>query len=243
MNINPLFETVEEWVECPEHGSFPLRRMAGLGIKTGCSKCHERVTAQHRVDEVAARGARYLAEAGIPRRFERASLSDLRSDGENAEAHALVREYLENLETKLNAGAGLILCGNIGTGKTHSVCHLVRAACERGRRALFVSLADFLARVRSTYGDGAESEDAVMRRFTDPSLLAIDEVRAEVLTDHGRETLFRLINKRYNAGRATLITSNLQPKDLAAAAGAPTVDRLRSGGGAIAVFRGSSGRG
>ena len=229
-------------MECPEHGAYPLRRMAGLSIKTGCSKCFERADAQHRVDEVAARGARYLAEAGIPRRFERASLSDLCTVGENADAYALVQEYLEDLEAKLNAGSGLILCGNIGTGKTHSACHLVRAACEIGRRALFVSLADFLARVRATYGDGAESEDAVMRRFTDPSLLAIDEVRAEVLSEHGRETLFRLINKRYNAGRATLITSNLQPKDLAAAAGAPTVDRLRSGGGKIAVFRGGSNR-
>ena len=45
-------------------------------------------------------------------------------------------------------------------------------------------------------------------------MLIMDDLGAEMITEWGRETIYQIINKRYNHNRQTLITSNYTPSEL-----------------------------
>jgi DNA replication protein DnaC len=65
---------------------------------------------------------------------------------------------------------------------------------------------DLLRFVRSGIGDG--QADARLSALRQIDLLVLDDIGAEYLTPWAQEQLFILINARYLADRATILTSN-----------------------------------
>ena len=78
-------------------------------------------------------------------------------------------------------------------------------------------------------------------RLADADLLHIDDLGAEHRTDWVLEQLYTIINARYEDERATLVTSNLGPDELAAQIGERTVSRLE-GMCELLPFHGSDAR-
>jgi DNA replication protein DnaC len=83
-----------------------------------------------------------------------------------------------------------------------------------GQGVTYASVPDLLRFVRRGFGDGAADErlDALMR----VDVLILDDLGAENLTAWAAEQLFVLLNARYLADRATVLTSNDRPEALPA---------------------------
>ena len=84
-------------------------------------------------------------------------------------------------------------------------------ALEAGHSVAIYSLPRLLARIRRTY-DAEAGEQGYLEffeRLTSVDLLHIDDLGAEKRTDWVLEQLYAIINERYEAGRAILLTSNL----------------------------------
>jgi DNA replication protein DnaC len=160
--------------------------------------------------------------------FDRPPVSDMVRDFETKAAVKEVRAYVEELEVRLDAGRGLWLFGDTGTGKTTLAMLVSKAALEAGCSVAIYSLPKLLARIRRTYDSepGGDSYLAFFERLTSVDLLHIDDLGAEKRSDWVLEQLYALINERYEAQRSVLVTTNLPHEELEDQIGSRTVSRL-----------------
>jgi DNA replication protein DnaC len=136
-----------------------------------------------------------------------------------------VRRYVRDIDKNLDAGRGLWLMGDVGTGKTTLAMIVSKAALEAGRSVAIYSLPRLLNLLRESM-DSQEGKLDFMDRLTAVDLLHIDDLGAENQTDWVLEQLYSIVNARYEAERAIVATTNLMPDELSERLGARTVSRL-----------------
>jgi DNA replication protein DnaC len=160
--------------------------------------------------------------------FERPPVSDMARDLTTKGAVNDVRGFVDELDERLDAGRGLWLFGDTGTGKTTLAMLISKAALEARRSVAIYSLPKLLARIRRTYDaePGGDSYLAFFERLTSVDLLHIDDLGAEKRSDWVLEQLYALINERYETERSVLITTNLPHDQLEEQIGQRTVSRL-----------------
>jgi DNA replication protein DnaC len=136
-----------------------------------------------------------------------------------------VRRYVRDIDKNLDAGRGLWLMGDVGTGKTTLAMIVSKAALEAGRSVAIYSLPRLLNLVRAAI----ETEDGMvgfLERLAAVDLLHIDDLGAENTTEWVLEQLYSIINTRYEDERAMIVTTNLKYEDLIEQLGERTVSRL-----------------
>ncbi len=146
----------------------------------------------------------------------------------DGEVVKVARSYCTEIEQKLAGGEGLWLYGDAGTGKTTLAMLVSKTALERGRSVAIYSMPKLLARIRRTY-DGAAGEQTygeLFERLSTVDLLHIDDLGAENRTEWVLEQLYALINERYEAQRAVVVTSNHDYDHLEQQVGTRVVSRL-----------------
>jgi DNA replication protein DnaC len=160
--------------------------------------------------------------------FDRPPLTEMERDMATRAAVTEARRFIEELDDRLDAGRGLWLFGDTGTGKTTLAMLVSKAALEAGRSVAIYSLPKLLARIRRTYESepGGDSYLSFFERLTSVDLLHIDDLGAEKRSDWVLEQLYALINERYEAQRSVLVTTNLSHERLEEQIGARTVSRL-----------------
>lgn len=107
-------------------------------------------------------------------------------------------------------GAGLLITGGVGAGKTHLAVAVLSELIEtKGVRGLFCDVTGLLERLQATYSRGSD-EDAstIVEPFREADLLVLDELGARRPTDWVRDVLYGLLNARYNQRRVTIVTTN-----------------------------------
>jgi DNA replication protein DnaC len=126
---------------------------------------------------------------------------------------------------RLSAGPSLLLIGGTGTGKTHQAYAAIRALAASGVGMTWqaVAAADLYAQMRPRYGVDSEQE---FERYARASVLVLDDLGAAKGSEWNEEVNYRLVNHRYERQMPTLITSNVPPKNLAAALGERVASRL-----------------
>ncbi|WP_231586516.1 ATP-binding protein [Cupriavidus basilensis] len=231
--------------KCDEHGEYTAMQTP-VKSWTICPRCLEvadkQGDAQRRV-EIAREWAerrtqQLLGRAAIPARFEDRRLANYAPTCEQAwRALAVAKEYADNFEVKLEGGCGLILCGGVGTGKTHLAVGIAHEIMMRGLSPVFTSVMGAVRAVKETYGrDSAMTERDAIRTFIKPDLLILDEVGVQFGSDTEKLILFEIINGRYEEVKPTIVISNLAKEALAQFLGERSFDRLREGGGRLVVF-------
>ena len=156
--------------------------------------------------------ARYL-----DKKFTNFMLSD-----DNRAAFLVCKSYAD----RIPRDNGLFLSGPTGTGKTHLAVAVLQESLLKGHSGLFVTMPDFLDEIKSSFAPGAEKSD-IMNEAKKTSLLVLDDVGTEKLTDFVAEQMFTLINHRYVNKLPTIITSNLDISALADRIGPRVSSRLR----------------
>jgi DNA replication protein DnaC len=142
--------------------------------------------------------------------FDRPPVSDMDRDMSTRHVVGAVRAFGDDLEQNLEAGRGLWLMGNTGTGKTTLGMLVAKGALAAGKTAAVYFAPKLLTQIRQTYqaADSEDSYDAFFKRLTSVDLLYIDDLGSERHTDWVVEQLYALINERYENRRSMLITSN-----------------------------------
>ena len=105
---------------------------------------------------------------------------------------------------------GLLLSGSSGTGKTHLGISVLKGILKKGIGCLFVDFHDLLAEVRNSYDElSATSELQILRPILTAEVLLLDDIGAQRMTDWMQDTLFHIINLRYQQKKTLLATTNL----------------------------------
>ncbi len=131
----------------------------------------------------------------------------------------------------------LLVSGNTGSGKSYLAWAVLRAIklgrAEQGRGCLcwMVDHADLNEETRPRPD---EAHLTVFERYDSADLLVLDDLAATRATDWTEETLYRLVQRRWRARRATVVVTNLptvrpapgRPSPLEVAVGARVESRL-----------------
>jgi DNA replication protein DnaC len=136
-----------------------------------------------------------------------------------------VRRYVRDIDAKLDAGQGLWLMGDVGTGKTTLAMIVSKAARDAGRSVAIYSLPRLLNLIRGAI----ETEDGMvgfLERLAAVDLLHIDDLGVENTTEWVLEQLYSIVNTRYEDERAMIVTTNLRYEELVDQLGERTVSRL-----------------
>ncbi len=107
-------------------------------------------------------------------------------------------------------GQWLFLQGPNGCGKTHLAAAVAHQVQAQGTPVLLLPVSDLLDHLRATFTpDSPLAYDELFQLVRDVPVLVLDDLGAEKSTEFARDKLFQLLNHRYLARRATVITSNL----------------------------------
>ena len=123
----------------------------------------------------------------------------------------------------------LVLEGTVGCGKTHLAAAIKNARDENHAQTLFKTAPDLLDYLRATYApDSNVTYDKGFDAIRNAEVLILDDYGAHSSTPWAEEKLFQLLNHRFNARLATVITTN-QPLERLPSKGTPTQElRIRS---------------
>ena len=119
---------------------------------------------------------------------------------------AKVKQYAENWDSFKRDEIGLLLFGDVGTGKTYAAGCIANALIDRLESVLFVGMSDVVNRMQSNFGT---DRDHYMKTLMRPDLLILDDLGAERNTSFGKERVFDVVDKRLLTGKPMIVTTNI----------------------------------
>lgn len=133
------------------------------------------------------------------------------------------RKLVEDLATLrfMTEGRPLLFLGQPGCGKTHLAVALATRAVEAGYRGYFSTAEDLVATLVQAQREGTFANK--IKAFTAPSVLVIDDVGLLPLDRDQASVFFQVVNRRYEAGHSTLVTTNRGLPDWGQVFGDPVV--------------------
>jgi DNA replication protein DnaC len=160
------------------------------------------------------------------------SLSDFRTNG-NLSGKAKALSVAQSLLAMNQQTRGFVTyIGGYGVGKTHLLKAIVNGFRKIRVMARYSTMADLLADVRERFGDdhGVRAVEDAIAEINRYRVLCLDEIDRVNLTGWAKETIFRLINYRYENQHQvlTVIATNMRIEDMPPEFGY-LASRLRSG--------------
>lgn len=134
-------------------------------------------------------------------------------DGARPELSNAARRYAENFPQYRKDSKGLLLYGNVGTGKTYLAACIANAVIDQGYRAIMTNFAQVANKLQSTWEKQEYIDD-----LCGYDLLILDDLGAERKSEYMQEMVWNIIDARYRAGGPVIVTTNLTPDELAAPA-------------------------
>ena len=191
---------------------------SGRAYQNKCQSCEYKRIKSKLVDDLPE----IMRLNGVPKRYWKASIEDF-----------------PPAYRKLDLEKSYYICGSRGVGKTHLLGGIYRQLVlnkeperytDRDCRyriyvefdnyyhgfPYFVSAPELLLEIRSTFGGRSKnSEEGIIRKFSDKPVLLMDDLGAENASDWAVSVIFLLIDRRYNNELQTFITSNYNLNELA----------------------------
>lgn len=248
----PDLGPIETPAFCNKHGAYTAKTFVVVpgsqGVTVGCPVCsaEKRAAAeaeraeQDRRQEQARKKAmieHLLGRCGIPPRFAEKTFDNYSPANHSAKiALTAARRYAEAFDGQSRQGRSLVLAGGPGTGKTHLATaigqHVIR---EFQAVVLFGTVSQVLRRIKDTYRkDSEQSESEVIQTMTACDLLILDEIGAQIGSEHEKQLMFEILNERYQGMKSTILISNLNAEELEAFLGHRVMDRYRECGVVLA---------
>lgn len=125
-------------------------------------------------------------------------------DMKNERITKAMKNYVDNFSEFRNQGKGLLLYGNVGTGKTYAACEIANALIDKGISALVTNFARIINTLQGTF-----EKQEYIDSLNDFELLVIDDLGIERDTPFAKEQVYNIIDSRYRAGLPMIITTNL----------------------------------
>lgn len=149
-----------------------------------------------------------LRQARIPRRYENCTLENYETHHPSqGDALKISRKFVRNYPAQ---EVGLLYIGPCGVGKTHLAVAVIRELIlKKGAYCLFYDFRELIRDIQNSYTPDSEvSETDILAPVFNCEVLVLDELGAKRPTAWVEETIFYIINYRYNQKRVTIFTSN-----------------------------------
>ena len=122
----------------------------------------------------------------------------------------MCRRYCEQWSEMKKVNAGLLLYGDVGTGKSFYACCIANEIINRYQEQVYVTTIPTLIAALQSF----DNRDAMLATIESVTLLVLDDLGAERETSFAEEQLFTIVDHRLLAGKPTIITTNLSLKEI-----------------------------
>lgn len=176
-------------------------------------QCLEEARAARKFEQERAEQALAIEQyrsAGFPDR-EMARYRFERDNGSQPKIRRAMEKYVEQFADFRKDGKGLLLYGNVGTGKSFYAACVVNALIDRGYPCAMTNFSRLTNKIGGIW-DGKQDFIDRLCRF---ALVAIDDLGAERDTEFMGEQVTSIIDSFYRAKVPLLITSNFSPSQIA----------------------------
>ena len=131
--------------------------------------------------------------------------------GYNPKQIAMAKQYVQHWDEFLASSTGLLLWGNVGTGKSFITGCIANALLDKGVPVLMTNFARLLNKLTDMYsGD----RNAYIDSFKRYPLMIIDDLGMERNSEFAREQVFSVIDSRYRSQLPMIVTTNLSLEEL-----------------------------
>lgn len=184
--------------------------------------------------QIQARAQSLIASARIPRRYEHCELASYTTDFPGAhpslaQAHFLATNFVKEYDPR--GDKGLLIVGEIGTGKTHLAVGILKELVSRGIACIFYDYRELLKEIQNSYNSSVKTTElGVLQPVFESDVLVLDELGAVKPTEWVWDTVSLILNTRYNDKRTTIITTNfpdLRARERPASAGGRGLEEAR----------------
>ncbi len=138
--------------------------------------------------------------------FERSNVT-----AHNADLYALCKEYCNHAEEMLANGYGVYLYGSTGVGKTHLTACMGNALTDGLYSVFYTSFLEIESGLKSEFGNNT-AQQRLIEKTESADFLFLDDLGTENLkagsTTWMQSIIFDIINRRYNANKPIVCSSN-----------------------------------
>ena len=131
--------------------------------------------------------------------------------GYNPKQIEMAKRYVQHWAEFRNNSTGLLLWGDVGTGKSFIAGCIANALLDKGVPVLMTNFARLLNKLTDMYsGD----RNAYIDSFKKYPLMIIDDLGMERDSEFAREQVFSVIDSRYRSQLPMIVTTNLSLEEL-----------------------------
>lgn len=131
-------------------------------------------------------------------------------DGTNPKMSAAMQNYVQHFAEFRKQGKGLLLFGDVGTGKTFLAACVANALIDKGVPCLVTNF----ARIANTLQGMFDGRQAYLDSMNNFPLLVLDDLSTERQTEYMLEIVYNVIDARYRAKLPLIVTTNLTREEL-----------------------------
>ena len=131
--------------------------------------------------------------------------------GYNPKQIEMAKRYVQHWEEFRNSSTGLLLWGDVGTGKSFIAGCIANALLDKGVPVLMTNFARLLNKLTDMY---SSDRNAYIDSFKRYPLLIIDDLGMERNSEFAREQVFNVIDSRYRSQLPMIVTTNLSLEEL-----------------------------
>lgn len=187
-------------------------------IKPCLCKCraaaYERENAAYQAEREFEKTERIRAAALTDRTYREWTFD--RDDGREPKVE-VIRRYVDKWDEVFRKNIGLLLWGDVGTGKSFAAAAAVNALTARKVPCMMTT---FIRLANELSGRNYEDKNAFIASLNRYKLLVIDDLGAERDSPYMQEMVFEIIDARYRSGMPLIVTTNIpleeikHPKDI-----------------------------
>lgn len=165
--------------------------------------------------------SRSLDDANLGSRFITRTF-DTFDESRNKKAYDKALEYVSHFKSTHVIGKGLLIMGDVGTGKTHIAAAIAHYLAEHGIGVKFGNITDIMHSIKKEF----RSEQDTLSDIKKMPLLVIDDLGKEQNTDWQKEIIYNIVNYRYERNLPLVFTTNLGTEELNERLGQATMSRI-----------------
>jgi DNA replication protein DnaC len=225
--------------DCAIHGKQSWQVFGSAASSTECQKCKwDRDAFDQRMklarDEL-------LANIDMPKEHLGADFKAwaVMGNQQMIERHTRIISVMRDYAANYSKGSkNILLTGSTGTGKTKLAC-LIANAIVRSRfsgrmSVVYKRSSQIQQEIKATWAPGSkDTEAAIIERISRATVLILDEVgegdtsAGQAAAEKDRERLSAIIDRRYQLGLPTIITTNMSSQAFYQHVGDRAADRLQ----------------
>ena len=131
--------------------------------------------------------------------------------GYNQKQIRMARRYVQHWEEMQKNSTGLLLWGDVGTGKSFIAGCIANALLDKGVPVIMTNFARLLNKLTDMYAGDRNAYTDSFKRYP---LMIIDDLGVERNSEFAREQVFSVIDSRYRSELPMIVTTNLTLEEL-----------------------------